>query len=128
MICDWDWPLPSSLVHQDARFEAPTWTFGANYQVDDGLMLYATVSRGYKSGGFNSVSTPALFNFYEPEFVTEGELGAKSQLHVGDADFLLNADIYRGNYFPIQVAQIELVNNCCCDANRQWRKRGHTRR
>ena len=101
---------PTALVQQKAEFQAPTWTFGANYNIDQGLMVYATVSRGWKSGGFNNVGTPPPYALYAPEVVTEGELGVKSQFDVGAASFLINADIYRGDYSDIQVAQVEFVS------------------
>jgi iron complex outermembrane recepter protein len=52
----------------------------AQYFVDDGPVLYATASRGYKAGGYNSrVLSQARLAFltFEPEESTNFELGAK---------------------------------------------------
>lgn len=59
------------------------WTpkFGLDYKVTPDLLVYASASRGYRSGGFNgraesvlAVSTP-----YNPEYVWSYEAGIKSQ-------------------------------------------------
>jgi len=46
----------------------------ADYTFDDGLMVYSSVSRGFKSGGFNVTASDPEF---DPEFVWSYEVGAK---------------------------------------------------
>lgn len=59
---------------------ALSWRAGIQYDVDDEVMLYGLVSRGYKGGGFNLGTTvntpPAIIN---PEIPTNFELGLKSE-------------------------------------------------
>ncbi len=60
--------------------------FPLNYQASDDIMLYASVGRGFKAGGFNALtpqSTP-----YDPEESTTYEVGLKSELF--DRILLLN--------------------------------------
>jgi iron complex outermembrane receptor protein len=53
---------------------------GLDYQLTDDIMVYTSVSRGFKSGGFNgrprdaSATTP-----FDPEYVTSYEAGFKSE-------------------------------------------------
>lgn len=54
-----------------------TWKLGANYDLTDNAMAYASYSRGYKSGGFNLQDTNPAFS---PEILDAYEVGLKSQL------------------------------------------------
>ena len=56
-------------------------TVGLQYFIDSNLQLYASVSQGFKSGGFSTIlAAPAeRFPSYEPEQVTTYELGVKVQ-------------------------------------------------
>jgi iron complex outermembrane receptor protein len=58
-----------------AKFHAWTPRFSVDYEPTNRLTLYTTVSRGYKGGGFNTVS-----NEYLPETVWSYEVGAKAGL------------------------------------------------
>src|SRR5258708_6699273 len=67
-------------------FEAPTYTFGVDYKVNDNIFTYFTARRGYRAGGIN---TPALnpnaphslaaFQFYQPQVVNDMEVGIKTE-------------------------------------------------
>lgn len=53
--------------------------FGANYKFDNG-MVYASYSKGFRSGGFNGRASSAFsLGPYEPETVESIEFGVKSQ-------------------------------------------------
>lgn len=54
-------------------------TVGLQYFVDPNFQLYASVSRGFKSGGFSTILAAPTERFpsYEPEQVTSYELGVK---------------------------------------------------
>jgi outer membrane receptor protein involved in Fe transport len=59
-----------------------SWRFAADFHAADNLLLYASVSRGYKGGNF-AVITASTFAQYEPvtqESVTAYEAGFKAQL------------------------------------------------
>lgn len=50
------------------------------YNFDSGLMLYGTVSKGYKSGGVNvGTPDPVAPRTYEPEFLWNYEIGLKGR-------------------------------------------------
>jgi iron complex outermembrane receptor protein len=70
-----------------------TYSYGAQYDLAHGIMSYATVSTGFKDGGFNSRSaSPQSFSF-NPETSLNYEVGAKTAWF--DDRLILNVDIYR---------------------------------
>ncbi len=80
-----------------AKFHATTWNASLQYKVTDDVMLYATSRKGYKSGGFNNVSFTGAQE-YQPEYVTDFELGAKTEWHFGDVKARVNFDIFRSKF------------------------------
>ncbi len=56
-----------------ASWEKVTWKAGLNYHINDDAMVYASYSRGYKAGGYNTDNVVA----YNPEVVDAFELGLK---------------------------------------------------
>ena len=70
------------------RTNAASWNsltphFGIDYHLNDDVMAYATVSRGFRAGGFNglAVANTAVFGAaYDPETVWAYEAGLKTQL------------------------------------------------
>jgi iron complex outermembrane receptor protein len=86
-------PETATPTDLSAKFSSPTWNLGLEYQLDPDTMLYIASRRGYKSGGFNNVSfTPA--QEYQPEHVTDVELGEKTEFHFGDVKGRINADVF----------------------------------
>lgn len=82
---------------------ALTWTVSVEYQATDDMLLYATHRRGYRSGGLTLyVNRDNEDPDFEPEFVKDYEIGAKSTWFFGDAALRLNAAIYRQDYSDIQ--------------------------
>ena len=68
----------------------------------DNLMLYATVARGFKPGGFNTLEvTELLGQSYLPEFVTAYELGLKGQWL--DNRLLVDAALFYNDYTDQQI-------------------------
>jgi iron complex outermembrane receptor protein len=84
------------------KSKAPTWTFGVDYKPVQNLLVYAKVSRGYKSGGFNTFAVRASTQTFTPEKLTTFETGFKSDWHLGTAPLHLNATYYHSNYKNIQ--------------------------
>lgn len=85
------------------EFDETTWRLNAEYYLDDARMLYATVSTGFRSGGFNggSLTNPLLPAFFEPETVTAYEIGSKNTL--ADGKIRLNVSAYRNDFKDLQV-------------------------
>ncbi len=99
-----------TISRQD-DFSALTWTLGLDYQVTQDAMVYVASRRGFRDGGFNtSINDASLFS-YNPEFVTDEEVGLKSTYYLfGDVTARTNADVYHQDYSAVQVALLELLN------------------
>lgn len=72
-----------------------------NYQATDDMMLFGSVARGYKAGGFNSLGDDPSF---EPESVLNVEVGMKSKFM--DDRMRLNASVYGFNYENLQILKL----------------------
>ncbi|MFC5476999.1 TonB-dependent receptor [Massilia suwonensis] len=95
-----------------------TWRIGADFDVNPSTMVYATVSTGYKAGGFNDgcVAGPACPAFiavpedtlvYRPETLTSYELGLKSRFW--DKRASLNLSAFRYAYDNLQLSGVAMV-------------------
>ena len=87
-------------------FRAVTPSFTVNYQATSSILLYATVSQGFKSGGFNDVSDEKLSaeTPYVEEKVWNYEAGAKADLFNHHAR--LNVSVFRLNYTDLQISEV----------------------
>lgn len=77
----------------------PTWRAAINYKPSDDMMLYASYSRGFKSGGFN-IGRP-FEPGYLPEKLDAGEIGLKTELL--DRRLTLNLSGFYYDYKNLQV-------------------------
>jgi len=85
---------------------ATTWLASASYQFDN-AMAYGKISKGYKSGGFTALAANPANSFYDPEYVTNYELGAKSDFALADMQLRLNAAIFYSDYKDMQRTSAE---------------------
>jgi iron complex outermembrane receptor protein len=102
---------PNCTLASSGNFHAPTWTAGLDYQVTPTTLLYAKGSRGYKSGGFN-LSTPkqSAFSSFKPEYVTDIELGVKSDWDIMGVKLRTDLDLFHDDYTNIQRSVTQLIN------------------
>lgn len=93
------------------NWKAFTPRFALNWKASDDILLYASVARGYKSGGFQGLSGTAegASTPYDPEFAWGYELGAKTDWF--DRRLRLNVAAFQTDYSNLQVSQ--LVPLCC---------------
>lgn len=94
-------PLPGfPLTYELSRvYDAFTPKIGLTYTADN-YMLYASVTRGFKSGGFN-MSSPQAIQGFDPEFLWSYEAGLRSDLFNRRLRFNLTAFYY--DYSDLQV-------------------------
>lgn len=85
-----------------ASFEATTWNLAANYQVNSDLNVYATVRKGFKSGGFNGTAINPADQFFKPEEVTDYEAGVKGLASLGGWQVRYAVDAFYDDYTNIQ--------------------------
>jgi iron complex outermembrane receptor protein len=95
-------------VRADVTNTAVTWNAGLNYQVVQDTMVYTSVSRGYRSGG-NNTAQPNLPGF-GPEFVTNYEIGTKSDWRIASVPVRTNAALFYENYTNLQLSDFTLIN------------------
>jgi iron complex outermembrane receptor protein len=83
------------------------------YSASDDLFFYATFSRGYKGGGFEDTpaNAAAAMLSYDPETVTNYELGAKLDLF--ERRVRLNLAAFHMKYKNLQVTQTSAA--CLCN-------------
>ena len=105
--------FPQSINGLNIDVTEVSWTGAANYKWTEDVASYLTVSRGFKSGGFNADPlatfaplTPDDVTF-DPEFVTSYEAGIKADLADGRAR--ISAAVFFSDYEDRQVPQIEEI-------------------
>lgn len=87
-----------------------TYTAGLDYKLDGDdshNLIYSKISRGYKTGGIAPISVNPARYTYKPEFVTNYELGQKSDFTVAQIPARLNSAVYYTNYSNLQKAGID---------------------
>ncbi|OCC25723.1 TonB-dependent receptor [Croceicoccus estronivorus] len=91
--------------HVDVKRKADAFTpkFGINFRPRDGVLLYASATRGFKSGGYDlgSTNAAAAAAGYGPEYLWSYEIGAKTDLLDGKLRANVNAFLY--DYTDLQV-------------------------
>ena len=80
------------------------------YSISDDMFVYANISEGYKSGGFQDTpsNTPGATTPYDPELVLSYEVGMKSEFM--DRRLRVNAALFMMDYENLQV---EFTNDVC---------------
>ncbi|MGE4430547.1 MAG: TonB-dependent receptor [Sphingobium sp.] len=71
-------PAPSAIIpatKQRATFKDPSYRVVLDYKPDPDMLIYASYSRGFKSGSFNATSTTSPS--FQPERIDAVEIGAK---------------------------------------------------
>jgi iron complex outermembrane receptor protein len=102
-------PRADALCTQEGRgsFHAPTWTVGLDYQINPTSMTYIVSRRGYREGGLNVGSQTIAYGLYKPEYVTDLEVGYKSDWDVGDVAVRTNVALFRQWYKDVQADSLE---------------------
>ncbi|MDZ4263634.1 MAG: TonB-dependent receptor [Pseudomonadota bacterium] len=108
-----------SHISDQKKFNKLLPKFGLNFQFTPNVLLYTSIARGYKSGGWNADFITKLENFqFDPEYAINYEMGAKSlffdkRLTVNVAGFVTKFDDFQVFQFvPTQAsgAVLSLTN------------------
>jgi iron complex outermembrane recepter protein len=91
------------VITQKRSYSDPSYNISLDYKPSDDVLLYAAHRRGYRSGGFSAraVSVVQLTPF-EPETVTDFELGLKANFDLGTVPARFNVAASRSKYDNIQ--------------------------
>ncbi len=89
------------------------WKVGLDYSPNDDILLYATISQGFKSGGFNGANSNTTSQLlpYDPEVLTAYEIGLKATLLEGTMQFNASAFYYNYNDKQENEAAVTPVGN-----------------
>lgn len=90
-----------AFVDKTVSFNPISPKIGLDYQVTPDLLLFTSVSKGFRSGGFNGrAGTPQAAAPFRPESTTSFEAGFKSEMF--DRHLRLNATGYYTKYKDLQ--------------------------
>ena len=102
------WPndlVPTASISDDETYTDLSPRVALSYDLTDQATVYATVSRGYKAGGHslnrNAADNSAIYETFDPEILTNYELGVKSELFDGRARF--NAAVFLLDWNDLQL-------------------------
>ncbi|MDB5395230.1 MAG: TonB-dependent receptor [Rhodospirillales bacterium] len=87
----------------NGNFNSPGWNVSLDEQLTPDLLLYVRAGHAYRPGGFNLTVAPA-FQKYQPEKVTDVEIGVKSEWDLMGVKGRTNADLFHTDYKSIQVS------------------------
>ena len=91
---------------KEATFDSIAPKLGVDYKFSDNILGYVSLSRGFKSGGFNVRAQATVFpksaEPFDDEVLTVGEVGIKSVL--ADGNLVFNTALFHGKYEDIQVS------------------------
>ncbi|HTV94908.1 MAG TPA: TonB-dependent receptor [Steroidobacteraceae bacterium] len=90
-------------ISTSRNYDALTPKFGINYRPQQDVLVYASATRGFKSGGFDYGAPDAVdaVRGFQPEYLWSYELGAKSDWL--DRRVRLNLDAFLYHYSNLQV-------------------------
>lgn len=96
--------------------EEGTWQLGLDYQATQNVFVYGVARRGFREGGLNTPSLAGTilesYQAFEPEFITDFEVGVKTDWMLGGVAGRYNLAVFRSDYEDIQG----LVNMQAFDA------------
>ncbi|HYA65187.1 MAG TPA: TonB-dependent receptor, partial [Burkholderiaceae bacterium] len=98
---------PCPPVNESVSFSYWSWEFSTRYRLTEELNGYFRTGRGQRSGGWNIPVNSLQETPFRPEEITDYELGVKADLLNGA--WLINADIFMGNYDQMQRLLPQLV-------------------
>jgi iron complex outermembrane receptor protein len=98
-------PVQGPIADKSQSFDKVTYKFNASYKFSDDLLVYATASEGFRSGGLNSLSQPfeAVPGSFGPDSLWSYEGGLKGRLFDGRLDY--QVDGYALFWYNIQVQE-----------------------
>ena len=94
--------VPGTPIRGEADFNAFTPKFSISYEATEDALIYGSISRGFKSGGFDGrATTDFAFQSFDPEYVWSYETGLKTSWL--DGGLIANAAAFYNDYTDLQV-------------------------
>jgi len=96
-----------TTVDTDEKWNAWTPRLAFDYELSDSSIAYLSVSRGFKSGGFDGRSnTPFDAKPYDPEYVWSYETGLKNSWTGGR--YIANMALFYNDYEDLQLSSFDV--------------------
>lgn len=95
---------PGTLVG-DESFDFFTPRFTLEHDLTEDNLLYATIARGAKAGGFNAAAISENLKVFDPEYNWTYEVGAKNTLMDGRA--LVNVALFYTDWTDMQISTLD---------------------
>ena len=99
----------TGATYADTTFSKATGKLAADYKLGEGQLLYASVSTGFRSGGFNSGQAIEALRTFKPEEVTAFEIGSKNRFLRNTLQ--LNLAAFNNDYTNLQEQRQVVVGN-----------------
>ena len=87
-------------TYSDATFSKATGRLGVDYKLSPSQLIFATLSNGFRSGGFNTNQALEAVRTFKPEEVTAFEVGSKNRFL--NNTLQVNAAVYSNRYSNLQ--------------------------
>lgn len=91
----------------EASFPSTIARVGLKYRWSDQIMTYASISEGFRAGGFNYIPAQLKFFRFDPETSRAYEIGARMDLF--DRHLRFNPTIFYNDWKNIQVQSVQAV-------------------
>jgi iron complex outermembrane recepter protein len=93
------------IVDPEETFDKVTWKANLSYKFDNGMLIYGTVSTGFRGGGLNAVSEPfePIPPAFGPDTLTNYEVGFKGRVANGLLDYQLDGYYIRWDNMQVQL-------------------------
>jgi outer membrane receptor protein involved in Fe transport len=103
------------ILDDSTKGNGESWKGTVNYQVNDDMLVYATYSEGFRSGGVNRARIPGIPK-YRPDWVNNHEVGWKStwlggQLRFNGAAYLLDWEDFQYSFLDFSISNLTIIGN-----------------
>ena len=106
--------FPENKVGED-EWEEFTPSAKLSYRLSEDTLIYAGVSTGFKSGGFDFTGSVPIAPIYEPEYVTTYSVGVKTTLL--DGTMRLNFEAFQNDFEDKQFTVVVLTGGSLVQTN-----------
>ena len=103
------------ILDDDTKGSGNSWKGTFNFRANDDLLLYATYSEGFRSGGVNRARVPGIPK-YQPDWVINHEFGWKStwqdgRLRFNGAAYLLDWEDFQYSFLDFSLSNLTIIGN-----------------
>lgn len=103
------------ILDDDTTGSGNSWKGTFNFRANDDVLLYATYSEGFRSGGVNRARVPNIEK-YRPDWVNNHEIGWKStwmdgRLRFNGAAYMLDWEDFQYSFLDFSLSNLTIIGN-----------------